>query len=103
MLGYIEKFTASHMYPHEYIKQHEVYYDSDEAKYIIPQPNDHHLKRIGTYNVQKKEYHLYDVAIFIIITVFMISCGYITVAQMEGSKGYTFLCVSLIVIFALLY
>ena len=102
MLGYIEKFTASHMYPHEYIKQHEVYYDNKEGKYLLPDDADY-KKTIGTYNVQKKEYHLYDVAIFIIITVFMISCGYITVAQMEGSKGYTFLCVSLIVIFALLY
>ena len=92
------------IYPHEYIKQSKVYYDKDNAEYVIPQPNQHDLKRIGIYNVQKKEYHLYDVVIiFIIITVFMISFAYITVAQMEGAKGYTYLCVSLIVIFALLY
>ena len=96
MLGLIEKFTASHKYPHEYQLQKETVYNYAKQKYVEED-------RIGIYNVKKKEYHLYDVAIFIIIAVFMLSCGYITVAQMEGAKGYTFLCVSLIVIFALLY
>lgn len=97
MLGLLEKFTASDIYPHEYNLQKEMTYN--QSRDTTFQLRD----RIGMYNVQKKEYHLYDVAIFIIITVFMISFMYITVAQMKGSKGYTYLCVSLIVIFALLY
>ena len=51
----------------------------------------------------KKEYHLYDFAVFIIITVFMISFFYTLLSEMKGAKGYMTCCISLIAIFALLY
>lgn len=93
MLGFIEKFTASDIYPHEYEKQTVVVYDDGFKK----------TKQIGNFNVKKKEIHLYDIVIFIIITVFMLSFAYIVIGQMKGAKGYIACCVSLLVIFALLY
>ena len=44
MLGLIEKFTASHMYPHEYESQIVVKYDDGFKK----------ERHIGTSNVKKR-------------------------------------------------
>lgn len=96
MLGLIEKFTASHMYPHEYDKKIEVYYHKGDREFKRE-------RRVGLYNVKKKEYHFYDRVIFTIIAVFMIAFFYTVIGDMKGANGYITACVSLLGIFALLY
>jgi|TARA_B100000989_G_C19253260_1_gene348990 hypothetical protein len=83
MLGilrqYEEKFSASNKYPHDYIYPHD------------------------TFMPMKKQFHFYDLVIFIIVFSFTGSVFYVILNEIEGSMGYIVGIVGLIGVCALLY
>ena len=79
MLGLLENFTSFYKYPHKY--EH---------------PND-------VFHLKKKEYHLYDYLVFMIITIFLIFFFYTILTDYKGATGYIYSCVAIVLIYAILY
>ena len=98
MLGLIRRVKEHfdlNRYPHEYPKNMVGFKESPVYK---PQ----HLNKY--FDVSKGYFTLYDLAVYIIVGVFMLAFYYIVVGEIEEKeKGYMFICVSFIGISILLY
>ena len=84
MFGLLREYFSYHKYSHEY--------EDDAPKKI--------------FNVYKKEggYHLYDLAVFIIITTFIGVFFYVCLTQIDqGELGYMYVIFSILGMSALLY
>ena len=83
MLGVLraleERFTASNKYPHDYINPYDTFYP------------------------MKKQFHFYDLVVYIIVFTFTGSVFYIILNEMEGSMGYIVAVAGLIGVCSLLY
>lgn len=77
--GYQEKFTAANKYPHDYINHHDTFYP------------------------MKKQFHFYDLVVYIIVFTFTGSVFYIILSEIEGSMGYIVAVAGIICVCSLLY